>query len=92
MRNPGFPAPSSNDGNGNINWTAASINAFQTHTTSAKANGWVVSVASYPVADWAFMAATPIGATPRDVGVSQDRAQQRGGPCRRQDNPRAKPS
>ena len=32
--------------------------------TSAKANGWVVSVASYPVADWAFMAATPIGATP----------------------------
>ena len=27
----------------------------------AAANGWKVSVAAYPTADWAFMAATPIG-------------------------------
>jgi predicted DNA-binding transcriptional regulator AlpA len=61
MRNPQFPAPTSNDGAGNINWTSASINAFQALMTSAKSNGWIVTVAAYPTANWSMMAATPIG-------------------------------
>jgi hypothetical protein len=62
MRNPQFPVPTSNAGDGvNINWDAAPMNAFQALMTSAKANGWIVTTAAYPTADWATMAATAIG-------------------------------
>jgi predicted DNA-binding transcriptional regulator AlpA len=61
MGNPQFPKPTSNDGV-NISWSSATpINAFAALMTSAKANGWVVTVAAYPTADWAMMATTPIG-------------------------------
>ena len=66
MRNPQFPQPTSNAGDGvNISWNASPINAFQALVTSAKANGWVVTVAAYPTANWASMAATPIGSSYR---------------------------
>ena len=59
--NPQFPRPTSNDGAGNVVWDAGAIAAFEALWNAAQANGWITSTAALPSADWAMMAATPIG-------------------------------
>src|SRR5580704_1349716 len=56
MRNPGFPVPTSNAGDGvNIVWNTAAIIAFVSLWNAAKANGWIISTADLPVANLATM-------------------------------------
>jgi hypothetical protein len=59
--NPQFPAPTSNDGAGNVVWDSGDIAAFEALWTAARANGWVTSTAALPTANWSAMASTPIG-------------------------------
>jgi hypothetical protein len=61
----------------NINWSATAINSFAALMTAAKANGWIVTTAAYPTANWAFMAITPIGASYRTAFADRKPAQVR---------------
>lgn len=70
MRNPGFPVPTSNAGDGvNIVWNTAAIIAFVSLWNAAKANGWIISTADLPVANLATMAVTPIGSRYMPAGA-----------------------
>jgi predicted DNA-binding transcriptional regulator AlpA len=56
-----FPAPVSDDGQGNVTWNTSDITAFQGLMGATASNGWTWGDVDLPGANWIMMASTPVG-------------------------------